>query len=208
MPPLPPVASCVKTQLYWDNGASKNASSHLYWHFTGGAPSTTDLAAFANLVGTQWGSHMVAQTPNNVTLKEVIAEDLSPGANVPGVATMSTPGTYPTTAMTAETAVLINLTVARRYRGGKPRLYLPGGVSAQLNNQVSWQGTFVSAYRAAFNSFLSGILAGVTPPPAVDYLSTVSYHSGGALRGTPLQEKVLDWEVNAIPGSQRRRMGR
>jgi hypothetical protein len=110
--------------------------------------------------------------------------------------------------MTAETAVLVNFTIARRYRGGKPRVYWPAGVSAQLNNPVSWQSTFVSAFRTAFNAFLNGVTSGITPPPAVDYLCSVSYHTGGALRPTPVVDKVLDWEVNAIPGSQRRRMGR
>jgi hypothetical protein len=198
----------MKNRLTWNVGATHNASSHLFTHYTGTPPSTADLTTYANLIASSYSAHMISKIPNNVVLSEIECLDLGNPGTIAGVAPISIPGTFPTTAMTAETAVLINFTIARRYRGGKPRVYWPAGTSADLASPVAWQGTFISGFESAFTAFLTALAPDPTPPPAVDHLVNVSYFSAHVLRPTPVVDQVLSWAVNPIPGSQRRRMGR
>jgi hypothetical protein len=189
-------------------GASDNISTGFHWHATSPTPATADLTALAALVATAWDSHLGPLTPNNVTLDLVEAIDLGNAGTMPGAWSGSHPGTYPTTMMTAESAVLINHTIARRYRGGKPRNYLPLGTSSQLNNPVQWQSTFVSQATADFGTFKTQVTTNPPGTPYVDQLVNVSYFEHKVLRPTPVTDLILNSAANPIPASQRRRMHR
>jgi hypothetical protein len=102
---------------------------------------------------------------------------------------------------------LISFKIARRYKGGKPRIYLPMGVSAQLNNPVSWQSTYTSAVDSTWGAFVAGVIA-ATPNASVDQHVSVSYYNDKAPRATPVVDNVLTHSTSPIPASQRRRMAR
>jgi hypothetical protein len=110
--------------------------------------------------------------------------------------------------MTAESACLVNHTIARRYKGGKPRNYLPLGTSTQLNNPVSWQTTFTTAVTVAFGTFKVQVTTNPAGTGTVDNLVNVSYFDHKVMRTTPVVDVVLNTTANTIPASQRRRMHR
>lgn len=204
---LPDVPGVLKTRLIFDVGASLNAHSHVFWHTTGTGVSSGDLTDLANQVAFQWDAHMSAQVPNTTHLREVEAIDLGHPGTVAGLWAGDHPGSYPTAGQAAEVCVVISLKIARRYRGGKPRVYLPMGVTAQMNNPTSWQSTFVSAVDAAWGAFTHGVIIGA-PNASVDDVVSVSYYNDKAPRATPVVDHVLTHSTSATPGSQRRRMNR
>jgi hypothetical protein len=208
MPTLPPVPSVLRSRLFWDVGGSLNATSHVYWHTTSGSVSTADLTALASTIATDYDTNLGPDSPNTTILRQVEVEDLGHSTTIPGVWAGSKPGSYPTAGQSAEVATLINFVIARRYRGGKPRIYLPIGVSAQLANPRQWQSTFKSAVTAHWFNFITAVQSHAPAGASIDKQVSVSYHSGHALRPTPVIDDVLSASANLIPASQRRRMGR
>ncbi|MBA0084905.1 MAG: hypothetical protein HRJ53_07915 [Acidobacteria bacterium Pan2503] len=212
---LPPVPSVIKYRFLNDVGASLNASWHLFMHTTAGPVVTADLTSLANNAAASWLANLAPRVPTTTVLREVVTEDLGHSSTIPGEWAGSHAGTYPTAGQSAEVATLVNFKIARRYRGGKPRVYLPQGVSAQMNNPVQWQSTYVSQVQGDWANFINAILSSSPPSATIDKQVSVSYFSGHSgvppvptPRPTPLVDDVIYATVNSIPASQRRRMGR
>jgi hypothetical protein len=58
----------------------------------------------------------------------------------------------------AAVAALTNFKVARRYRGGKPRLYVPFFVAADLRPGLTWSESALEAGTAGWAAFMAGVL--------------------------------------------------
>ena len=162
----------------------------------------------ASQIMTAWNANMRSQQNKVWTLAQVMVSDLGPTPDLPGLATGSTAGSLTLQCLTAETAALVNIVIGRRYKGGHPRLYLPLGDTTTLNDATHWTTSFVTSFATNWAAFINSVVTGMTGGPTLDYSCSVSYHSGHALRPTPLVDKVLSWNMNPVPGSQRRRMGR
>jgi hypothetical protein len=117
-------------------------------------------------------------------------------------------------------AVLVNYLISRRYRGGKPRAYLPWGDAGQLTSRQSWSGTFVTAVDSAFSTFYAAVIGLSAGSTTITDHVNVSYYDGftvvtdpvthrarnvPTLRGTPIVDVILSFAANPRPGSQRRR---
>ena len=198
----------LKTDLLFTYGSDANVHSHLYWHYTSGPPTTADLTTFSGAVMASWVANLLTQMGPTCSITQVTATDLSNTTTQPGVTAATHAGTETGTPLTADTCMLINLKIGRRYRGGHPRVYMPFGTATNIFDPQHWQPTAVSGTQTKWNTFISSLI-GVGPPgPVCDSVVNVSYHSGGALRPTPLVDTVLQQIVSPIPASQRRRMGR
>jgi hypothetical protein len=129
-------------------------------------------------------------------------------------------GTASGTPVPAGVALLQNFTVARRYRGGKPRIYLPVGTSATLQNASTWTSGFVTSMNAAWASASTFIPAAAPSGTTITGQVSVSYYkdftvfigSTGRARnistlrtGGPVIDSITAATVNAKPASQRRR---
>jgi len=208
MPPLPFVNGVLKLTLKFTLASGTPMYTHMFMAYTGGAVTNAQLTTYAQTVFTNWGTNLKASQSTAVTLAEVDATDLSPAGIVPGVFTGSTPGTLAGVVATAETCVLLNLVIGRRYRGGHPRMYLPLGNGAVLQDPQHWTVAYRSSVATAWAAFYNSIVGLSGSNPTCTGQVNVSYHSGGVLRPTPVVDNVLAWNVNIIPASQRRRMGR
>lgn len=208
MPPLPPAPSVIETKFHFTYGLDTNIFSHLFWHDTSGPAAAADLQTWANAVEAAFTANHQQDFGNWVKLTAVEAIDLGNPGTQHGLAAVNVAGTLPGSTLTAETAVLINLRIGRSYRGGKPRLYMPFGASSELQDSQHWTSSFLTSVSNHFSAFVNSLLGAPGPGVTSDHLANVSYHSGGALRPSPVVDPVLGWSVNAIPGSQRRRMGR
>jgi hypothetical protein len=151
---------------------------------------------------------MNAFTTSQCALTSVIAEDLSTLNTPVGLWTGSIAGTRTGSPLPAETCLLINFHVNRRYRGGKPRMYLPLGNAGDVSAPQAWLGGFLAAVNTSFSAFLNGVFGSTLGGATVTTLCSVSYYHAKALRTTPLVDPVTAWSTNGIPASQRRRMGR
>lgn len=206
--PLPPVPGVLKAHLKWTIGDVTDVSSHFFVHVTSPQAQTSDLTTYANAVCASWAADLQGDQPTNATFTGCMVEDLGHPETVPGVAAVSQAGQLLGHGMTAETCMLINFQIARRYRGGKPRVYWPLGVAEWLADPQHWSTTYTNPAQTKVNSFFASLLQVVGSGPTADYVANVSYYSNKALRPTPVVDKVLSTNINLIPGSQRRRMGR
>lgn len=217
--PLPAVPNALNVQLLWTTAGPKTLYTSLKFRYSGGPPNATDATSFASSIfsamaaeSTYWGS--------DISLTEVIVTDLSSTSGAQGHQSGSTAGGRTPGGLDNGTAVVVDYFINRRYRGGKPRSYLPFGVGSDLTSRVQWDGAFVTAVEGALSTFFSAVIGlshGTTT--ITDHIS-ISYFSGFTVvsspttgrsrnvptrRTTPLVDTITGFTVSSRPGSQRRR---
>ena len=192
----------------------------LRFSYTGGPPTAANCNGIATSVRTAWTNRLQNLTGTNINLTSVVVTDVASNTGAQGVDSTVVSGTYAGAPLAAGTAVLINHVIARRYRGGKPRTYLPAGSAAALSGPSDWTTAFANGLTANWNLFISDIIAtggaGIT---IVDYRN-IGFYSGYTLgpaqpggfrkkiatpRAAPVQDVISTSNVNLKPASQRRR---
>jgi hypothetical protein len=101
----------------------------------------------------------------------VTIQDLGSDLGLEGVATGVTPGTIAGHTLDAEACTVFEHSIARHYRGGKPKCFMPFGDSEDLASEQTWAGTYLAAVGASWNTFLAAIVAGAA---AIEVLSIMS----------------------------------
>lgn len=208
MPPLPVVDNVIKTDFAFTYGSDSNVHSHLFWMTDGTAFTPSELHTFTNAIVTAYNASLSGHMNAAVTLKTVTSLDLSSELTAPIIVTANTVGLVVSPPPTAQTCVLFNLHISRRYKGGHPRLYWPAGAGSDIQNPQSWTAAFTTSFGTAFSAFINSLLNVSGAPPVATSLANVSYHSGHELRPVPVVDVVTSWSMNPVPASQRRRMGR
>jgi hypothetical protein len=194
-------------------------STTFFVSYSGSPPSSANCITLATDFANAWASDLnLWDTTTELAGCEVT--DLTSPTSGQGRATTSYAGTEEGTLLAGGTALVANFTIARRYRGGKPRMYLPWGTTDSLETRQSWTADFVAAalaqIQAAFSTIIGTSVGGCTISNHVN----VSYYSGftvldpgggkrarnvPTLRTTPLVDTVVGNSILARPGSQRRR---
>lgn len=213
-PQLATVANVVKIDHYYSVGSDTTAHCHQYYGYTG-SPTTAQLNALATACSTAWTTNLRPAFPNTTALNGIGVIDLANPAAPIGYAASGTGGALASPGITAETAVLVNLKVNRRYKGGHPRIYLPAGASSYITSPQAWSPAWLAgAMTTAWTGWLAAIMA-ATGGPTLTGPVNVSFYSGKNTvtgkptpRPTPLVEPIVGWSLNPIPASQRRRMRR
>lgn len=219
--PSPPNVPAVRVKLDYMNSDGTLAGSRFYLAYSGSAPTPANCVTLANDVVTQWGSHISGLISLHWTLNEVDVLDLASTSGNSGQSTTTSAGTASDPAPPANVAVNVEFNIARRYRGGKPRMYFPTTNNANLNDQSHWTPGFVTtfggdvaAFFAALNalsigsmgtlthsniSFFDGVNTSVPPWRGPGFKYPPKY------RATALVDTVEGYAVKALVGSQRRR---
>jgi hypothetical protein len=116
-------------------------------------------------------------------------------------------------------AINIEFDIARRYRGGKPRIFLPPASSGELLNQDRWSDTAVGTFHTAISGFFTQVEALTIGSMGTLNHVNLSYYKGftnvtnssGRTRAAPkyrtvaLSDPVEGYAVKLEVGSQRRR---
>lgn len=225
MAPLPPAANVLAVNFKFTYGLDLDVQTKFFVGFTG-ASTDSNVANYVN--------HQIANAPfvmavahPDVELIEVTATDLTSDTSPQASAPASVPGTATGNPLPAQTCVLLNQTITRRYRGGKPRKYLPWGVQEDLLDPQTWKNASLGNFGAAFNSLQTALLF---PQDTLNphSLVNVSYYKGSLAttttevvdgihydRGHTFPQKrtdaaqvdtIVSTIVNHKPGSQRRRI--
>ncbi len=110
--------------------------------------------------------------------------------------------------------------IARRYRGGKPRIYTPYLTQSDLANRSQWATASTTALTTAWLAFITAIKTHALGSATVTGQVNVGYFSGytlgpagpGGYRtkiptplGTPHVDVITGTTTNLKPASQRRR---
>jgi hypothetical protein len=184
-----------------------------------GVLSTGDAQTWANAANTSWNTNLAPVQNNTVTLQQVVLTDLTSLSAPQAIGSTPRTGTVGGTVVPNGVAMVIKEKIARRYRGGHPRVYLPGAVITWLSNADLWNPTNTAVVLTSWNAFVSDILTNVPAAAATAAEVNVSYFTGftnvtfpsgrvhavPSRRVTPLVDVILSHSVNGKPASQRRR---
>jgi hypothetical protein len=203
MPPLPNAAQVLKVNLGWIDEGDVSAENVLHFKYTGGPPTGAQCATMAAAINAAQDSDFASLLHSTRSIGLCTVRDLTSDMGGEGTAGTVAAGTRAGTQLAPATSVLMNHQIARHYRGGKPRTYLPLGASGDITSG-RWLGSFLTDVTTAWVNFISTVLGSGTGCSII-YLCNLSYHSGGALRAVPVTDEVQSSSANPLIGSQRRR---
>jgi hypothetical protein len=211
MPPLPNVNKVIRATLLWTIGSNVNALSHLFYSYTGGPPTAGDCAAIAGIIDGNFNAAMLSFFHVNNGLRGVVVLDLNSDTGAEGQTSTLRAGTRAGTAVAAGTAVVTQEHIARRYRGGHPRTYVPALTADDLFTTQEWAPAALDGFLVSWRAFVnnnagaSGGTTALSAHVAVSYISKVVNPVPPYHRPVPLVDPVTSITALASPGSQRRR---
>jgi len=222
MAPVPPPESpCLRVRLIYNTYADRSAGSRFYLSYEGTAPTAGNCSTLAADIGAAWETNLAPVVNDAYGLAEVDVIDIATDAGSSGQSTTGWSGSRSGTTMPDQCATNIEYDIARRYRGGKPRMYLPPGSTADQANPSTWSGTFVGEVNTAIAAFFTEIEA--LTVGAVGALAHVnlSYYNGYSTttppwrgpgfkyppkyRAAALLDTVNGYATKPVTGSQKRR---
>lgn len=218
MPPLPVVPNVVRTLLQSSEGADTNILNRMFWVFSGTVTEAI-ATAIAEQVATAWTSNLLDKMNTGVTLDTVECQDLSSDTGAFGSHASGETGGMSGDALPTEVTAIINLFLARHYRGGHPRLSISGFNWEQASDPTSWTSTFVTDLIDGYQAFQTAMLGYSTGGVTITAQVNVSYYNGFTpvkypsgryrnvpnVRTEPLIDYITGFTVNPKVGSQRRR---
>lgn len=217
-PPLP-ASPCVRVRLDYTQSDAFLAGSRFYLSYSGSAPTASNCATLASDIATAWGTELAPQIHQDFALTEVDVLDIATNAGASGQHTGSSSGGLTGTAIPTQVAVNIEYNILRRYRGGKPRMFVPPPDTTKILNPSTWNGTFVTAMNTAIAGFFSTIEALDIGSMGTLAHVNLSYYQGfknitnssGRERAVPqyrteaLLDTVQGYSTKGVMGSQKRR---
>jgi hypothetical protein len=195
--------------------------NRFYVTFTGSRPTGTQCASIASAIATAWGTDLQPMCSGNTALIEVDVLDITDNMGASGQAIVSLDGSRSGTGLLTQAAVNTEYDIGRRYRGGKPRVYFPGGVETDLLNQSQFSSSFVTAMNTAWSNFFTAVTS-ITEGSTVlaEHVNLSFYHgftnvtnTSGRTRaaptyrapGTVVADNVVGYATKVKVSSQRRR---
>jgi hypothetical protein len=220
MPALPAAPGVLKITVPMTLEGDPFALNRFFFHYDGTAPTPTQLATFADVVSTAWGARLATLANANVTQQTVNVEDLSSSTGAVANGSTTHVGTRTGAPIAAGSCVMIQFLIARRYRGGKPKIFLPFGVAADLTGSSTWGATFLGNVATGWGQFIADISAAMWTGSLTIKHVNVSYYEGftvvtnpithrarnvPTLRGAPVVDTVVGYGTENSVASQRRR---
>lgn len=207
MPPLPAANKVVKVEI---TGLRNGVDWANIFHFSyaGTPPTLPQMQTFADAEVAEYGSQFFTQMDTETSVETATCTDLTSATSAQATSLRHDAGTRAGGSIGAQVAFLMNDHIQRRYRGGKPRHYLPMGVTTDLTNDNTWTPAFVTSVVQAYAAFVTNTLTNVwSGGGPLGYIS-LSYYSGKVLRPVPVQDAILAWTGNTRVATIRRRDGR
>lgn len=210
MAPLPPINGVLKLEVIGNIGTQIFANVfHCFYTPSSSALTSAQVAQAAQNVQNAWQNYMLAMATSDRKHIEIVATDLN-AAGLKWVSSFTSSGTRAGEELPANVAAVLDLnSSAPRYRGGHPRISFPFGAWTDLQDAQHWTTAFQTALATAWTN-ASPQMFNVTLTGGATSGSQcfVSYHSGKALRPTPLAFSINSYAPRPMLGSMRRRIGR
>jgi len=220
MPALKPVHGVLKIKFFQRVGSDTDISSHLYFQtFT---PANLDqIIAVTDVAHASYVTHCIPLLNFNSSLEQVEGVELSSPDGPLAINPVPVQGIRAQGELPANACALFNIPVARRYRGGKPRVYWPFGSEPDIATPQTWSTTFITAANTGVNALISEVTANLGTWAPGSALCSVSYFSGSQWkpdhlgnyhqiptpRDVPLVDVVKGAPgFNTVIGSQRTRL--
>jgi hypothetical protein len=221
MPAMPPVPGVIRCQVDFLVGSDAAAMTRFHVTYLGGPPSAADMAAFASDLSVSCASDLPGIMHPDTSYESVTLVDLSSSTGSVGFVAAPTVGVRTGGPLPAGAAVLANYSIARRYRGGKPRGYWPLGTDTDLLTRQTWQSASISDFTGGIGNIVNGLDGLSNGSTTIIVPASVSFYSGftsvlniitGRTRdvpklrtGGPVTDIIFGLSVNSHVSSQRRR---
>lgn len=211
VPPRPPILSTARVNMAYSNSdeiGGHVAENVFYMQGPGDWMTPTTLADCAQKLSSAWGSNIKSLTSSVVGLSSVTLTAVD-GTEDQGSYNTPVAGTGAATMLTSQVAACISWDIGAAYRGGHPRLYMPGIFLAQVNGYGANEliGTVAASMSVAWTAFLTAANDIVEDSISLG-MGTVSYRTGNAPRVTPIFRFYSGCRVNTRLATQRRRLGK
>lgn len=222
MPALPDVPNVLLVTLVMGLNDDLDVVNRYHIGWTGGSPNNTQLDSVATQTAVGWTAQIAPNVHENLSLTHVGIVDLTSPTSASGTWDGVIGGTGTSGAILgAGSAVRINRVISRRYRGGRPGVFLPLTSSAYIVSPQTLTGAYITAIQSAWAELEDATIGEVEDQFASAARSvSVSYYEGfevfttpsGRTRnipklrtGGPVVDNVTDFKVNDRVASQRRR---
>lgn len=216
--PLPDVAT-LRVRLIWNQGLTGEGANRLYFKYSGSAPSAANCATLASDIASAWNTNIGPLCADNIGLSEVDVLDIATDSGLSGQWTGSHVGSRSGSGVPSQCCMNVEFDIARRYRGGKPRCYLPAGVDGDFQTTATWTSALVSAVNTDFAAFITAVEAlsvgsvGTLTHICLSYykgFTNITNSSGReravpTYRDTALSDTVEGYAAKIVVGSQKRR---
>lgn len=219
MPPMADVANVVRLDLAFTIN-SVPGGSRSFWHYSGGTPTGPNCQAWVNAVRPALVTNVIPLLTTATKLVGVKVSDLSSHSGASFQDLTSTAGSRAGSGCPANCAMMLNLVINNRYRGGKPRMFMPPGTLSDLLDAQHWTSAFQTSWNAAWLATQSAMLS-VSGPISIDHQCVVHFFSGSEVNPNPTRwgttnvpkplpvpttDIITAGVASAIVGSQRRRL--
>lgn len=146
--------------MVWNSGGSNECGVRFYLNSTGTPPfAAADLAALNGEISTLHHTTLAPLFSAVFTLIEIDVLDITTPMGAGSTITYSDPGVRSGNTLSDNCATNVEFQIATRYRGGKPRMYLPPGVSTDLVSASQYESSFVSTVKTNVQDFFSSLTA-------------------------------------------------
>jgi hypothetical protein len=222
MPALPLVPGVIRIRaLFTDAAGSGVFGCRYYMQYSGGSPSIADLGTINTAWAAKWGTRMAPFCDPDISLVGVHTTDLATASGSDVNSTFAVPGTHASPIPTRAACAVVVGHIARRYRGGKPKIFLPCGTVADKVSDGRWTTTFAANVGTAWTNLQHDVEA--TPGLSMSLVQpvNVSFYQGynapvvlpsgrskqtAKVRVTPLVDAIVTYTCDQQIGSQRRRL--
>jgi hypothetical protein len=218
-PVPPPAIPCVRVRLIYTTDVETEAGSRFFLSYSGAAPTAGNCITLAGDIAALWNTDLAPIIVSNFSLTEVDVQDIATDSGASGQWTGSHPGSFSGLEIPFSAANNVEYGISRRYRGGKPRMFLPPPSQSAMATGGQWTDTFLTDVTNQVPAFFSGVEAlTVGSMGTLDHVN-LSYYKGftnvtnssGRERAVPTYRAaaLVDTVESYIPkreiGSQRRR---
>lgn len=211
----------MRVDLHYSLNGNANIQNRVFYTFSG-TLSPTDATTWAAYMMSSFitSGHVGAALSAALELSKVVVTDLTSNTGAQGVASTGVVCLGGTPSVTPGQALVVERRIARRYRGGHSRVYIPGMPYSQLTSAGTWVSTAPGAIAGDWEQWESDncthapSAVGTVLPISVSYFAgftNVTYPSGRTrpvpkLRtGGPVKDQVTAWVGDPSVKSQRRR---
>jgi hypothetical protein len=206
VPRNPIVPNVLMIEFLWTQTGVPCANV-MHAQYEGGPPSGADLEAIAEEIATAWWAEALYSIYSNSTVFVGIRiTDLNSDTGAVGEFSEGGGGTGEEGTLPAQACVLTNITIARRYRGGHPRIYFPPPQWDTMDSATQWKSTTVSTFTTAVTALQASLSSASNGSTVLTSPVCVSYRDGDDWRVDNLVEPWTGFSVSPIVATQRRRV--
>ena len=204
MAALPDIPGLVRVAVHGTLPNSKKWANVFHCSYTPGDLTQAQADAFVAHFRTAYGNFQTVIS-GAVGVNEIVLTDLADVTGVTAVDTTAFSGAHSGDMEPPNVCYLVSWKIARRYRGGHSRTYIPGAIADQVDAGGALVSGTLGALQTAADAFLAD-LDGVSVPFATSKLMVPHYTLNGVRVSVPEVDQVTAAKASPLIATQRRRV--